>query len=166
MKLITHPSMARWLWLSAFVVALDQGTKWLAEATLDPYQALPLVPLLNFTLMYNDGAAFSFLAEAGGWQRWMFAGFALVISVALVIWLLRLGSNERLTAAALALVVGGAIGNVIDRIHTGRVVDFVDFFVGDWHWPAFNVADSAIALGVVLLLLANFRQGRREQKSP
>lgn len=160
MKPITNPAMGRWLWLSALVVGLDQVTKWLAEGMLDPYRPLPLVPLLNLTLMYNEGAAFSFLADAGGWQRWFFAGFALVMSVVLVIWLLRLGSREYFTAAALSLLVGGAVGNLIDRVLTGRVVDFIDFYVGNWHWPAFNVADSAITLGVGLLLLGSFREGR------
>jgi len=163
MKLITNPALARWLWLSMLVVVLDQATKWLAAAMLDPYRPLPLVPLLNLTLMYNEGAAFSFLAGAGGWQRWFFACFAIVMSAVLVIWLLRLGSSDRLMAAALSLVVGGAVGNLIDRVLTGRVVDFIDFYVGDWHWPAFNVADSAITLGVVLLLLGNLGAGWRER---
>lgn len=160
MKPITNPAMGRWLWLSALVVGFDQVTKWLAEGMLDPYRPLPLVPLLNLTLVYNEGAAFSFLADAGGWQRWFFAGFALVMSVVLVIWLLRLGSREYFTAAALSLLIGGAVGNLIDRVLTGRVVDFIDFYVGNWHWPAFNVADSAITLGVGLLLLGSFREGR------
>jgi len=163
MQLITNPTMARWLWLSVLVVMLDQATKWLAATMLDPYHPLPLVPLLNLTLMYNEGAAFSFLAGAGGWQRWFFACFAIVMSVVLVIWLLRLGPREHLMAAALSLVVGGAVGNLVDRVLTGRVVDFIDLYVGDRHWPAFNVADSAITLGVVLLLLGNLREGRRGQ---
>lgn len=163
MKFITNPAMARWLWLSVPVVILDQVTKWLAVAMLDPYRPLPLVPLLNLTLMYNEGAAFSFLAGAGGWQRWFFACFAILMSAVLVSWLLRLGSRERLMAAALSLVVGGAVGNLIDRVLTGRVVDFIDLYVGDWHWPAFNVADSAITLGVVLLLLGNLGEGREGQ---
>jgi len=160
MKLMTNPAMARWLWLSALVIVLDQATKWLAAAVLDPYRPLPLVPLLNLTLMYNEGAAFSFLADAGGWQRWFFACFAILMSVVLVVWLLRLGPREHLMAAALSLVVGGAVGNLIDRVLTGRVVDFIDLYVGDWHWPAFNVADSAITLGVALLLLGNLRAGQ------
>jgi len=163
MKLITNPTMARWLWLSVLVVVLDQATKWLALGMLDPYRPVPLIPFLNFTLMFNDGAAFSFLSGAGGWQRWLFAGFALAMSVVLLIWLLRLGSRERLTAGALSLVLGGAVGNLIDRVATGRVVDFIDFYVGKWHWPAFNVADSAITLGVVLLLLSSLREGQGEQ---
>ncbi len=159
MKLITNPAIGRWLWLSVLVVGLDQMTKWLAVGMLDSYRPLPLVPLLNLTLMYNEGAAFSFLADAGGWQRWFFACFALMMSAVLVIWLLRLGPGERLMAAALSLVVGGAVGNLVDRVLTGRVVDFIDFYVGNWHWPAFNVADSAITLGVGLLLLGNLREG-------
>ena len=157
MKLITNPTMARWLWLSLLIVILDQATKWLAEALLLPFQPVPLMPLLNLTLMYNEGAAFSFLANAGGWQRWLFAGFALVMTLALTLWLLRLVKGERATAAALSLVIGGAIGNLIDRVQTGRVVDFIDFYVGTWHWPAFNVADSAISIGIVFLLVTSFR---------
>jgi len=150
--------MARWFWVSVLVVLLDQLTKGLAASLLYPYRPLPLVPHLNLTLMFNEGAAFSFLAEAGGWQRWFFTGFALVVSVVLGIWLLRLEARERLMALALSLVLGGAVGNLIDRLRTGRVVDFVDFYVGAWHWPAFNVADSAISLGVALLLLSTLLQ--------
>ena len=157
MKLITNPTMARWLWLSLLIVILDQATKWLAEALLVPFQPVPLMPLLNLTLMYNEGAAFSFLANAGGWQRWLFAGFALVMTTVLAIWLLRLEKGDRVTAVTLSLIIGGAIGNLIDRVQTGRVVDFIDFYVGTWHWPAFNVADSAISIGIVFLLITSFR---------
>jgi len=150
-----NPGMARWLWLSLLVVVLDQATKWVAVGLLEPFRPVPLVPLLNFTLMYNEGAAFSFLSSAGGWQRWFFSAFALVMTVVLVIWLLRLRPHERLTAMALSLVAGGAVGNLIDRVLTGRVVDFLDVYVGDWHWPAFNIADSAITVGVILLLVTS-----------
>ena len=157
MKWNFNPAMARWLWLSALVVVLDQATKWLAVWGLEPFRPVSIAPLLNLTLMYNEGAAFSFLSSAGGWQRWLLAGFALAITVVLVVWLLRLKPGERIMAAALSLVAGGAIGNLIDRVLTGRVVDFVDVYVGDWHWPAFNVADSAITVGVALLLLTGLR---------
>ena len=157
MLLVKSFAMAPWLLVTVLIVALDQGSKWLAEAVLAPYDSVALVPGLNLTLMYNEGAAFSFLADAGGWQRWLFAGFALVMTVVLVVWLLRLDSRERVMAAALALVAGGAVGNLIDRVATGRVVDFIDVYVMDWHWPAFNVADSAITVGVALLLLMSFR---------
>lgn len=164
MRLITNPANARWLWLSALVVVLDQGTKWLAEAMLSPYQAMAVLPLVNFTLMYNEGAAFSFLAGAGGWQRWLFVVIALVMTLVLSLWLLRLPLRERLTALALALVVGGAVGNLIDRVLTGRVVDFIDVSLPFIPlrifnpWPAFNIADSAISIGVVLMLVLAFRK--------
>ena len=151
--------MTRWLWLSALVVVLDQATKWLAEGALVPYTPAPLIPSLNLTLMYNEGAAFSFLADAGGWQRWFFAALAAVVTVVLTLWLRRLKVGEGMTAVGLVLIIGGAIGNVIDRVLTGRVVDFIDVYYGDWHWPAFNLADSAITLGVILLLLATLREG-------
>lgn len=157
MKWNINPAMARWLWLSLLVVLLDQATKWVAVGLLVPFRPVPVVPLLNFTLMYNEGAAFSFLSSAGGWQRWFFAGFALVMTPVLVVWLLRLKPHERIMAAALSLVAGGAVGNLIDRVLTGRVVDFIDFYVGTWHWPAFNIADSAITVGVALLLLTSLR---------
>ena len=105
------------------------------------------------TLAHNYGAAFSFLSDAGGWQRWLFTGLSSVVTVVLIVWLLRLTAAEKLTAAALALIIGGAIGNLADRIKHGYVVDFIDVFYRDWHWPAFNVADSAITCGVILLLL-------------
>jgi signal peptidase II len=151
--------MTKWLWLSALVVVLDQATKWLAEGALIPYMPAPLLPSLNLTLMYNEGAAFSFLAGAGGWQRWFFAALAAVVTIALTLWLRRLKAGEWVSALGISLIIGGAIGNVIDRVLTGRVVDFVDVYYGQWHWPAFNLADSAITLGVILLLLATLREG-------
>ncbi len=151
--------MTRWLWLSALVVVMDQATKWLAEGALVPYTPAPLIPSLNLTLMYNEGAAFSFLADAGGWQRWFFAALAAVVTVVLTLWLRRLKVGEGMTAVGLVLIIGGAIGNVIDRVLTGRVVDFIDVYYGGWHWPAFNLADSAITLGVILLLIATLREG-------
>jgi signal peptidase II len=151
--------MTRWLWLSVLVVVLDQATKWMAEAALDLYLPVPLFPSLNLTLMYNEGAAFSFLAGAGGWQRWFFVVLALIVTAVLTVWLHRLRPAERVTAIGVALVIGGAVGNVIDRALTGRVVDFIDFYIGTWHWPAFNLADSAITLGVALLLLSTLREG-------
>jgi signal peptidase II len=152
--------MIVWLWLAALTAALDQASKWVAEAWLAPYTPVPLVPSLNLTLMYNEGAAFSFLAGAGGWQRWFFAGLATLITIVLGVWLHRLRATERVTAIGIALVMGGAVGNLIDRMLTGRVVDFIDVYYEDWHWPAFNLADSAITLGVALLLIATLREGR------
>jgi signal peptidase II len=152
--------MKHWLWLSLIVVLLDQATKWLVMTGLEPFEVIEIAPNLNLTLMFNPGAAFSFLAEAGGWQRWLFAAFALGISGALVVWLVRLRTHERALALSLALIIGGAIGNLIDRVLLGHVIDFVQVYLPFIPlamfnpWPAFNVADSAISLGVVILLVS------------
>jgi signal peptidase II len=145
--------MTRWLILIALIIAADQATKLWVLAALEPYQVIPVLPMFNLTLVFNQGAAFSFLADAGGWQRWFFAGLAVAVSVALLVWLKRLGEHERLTGAGLSLVAAGAVGNLIDRLAYGHVVDFLDVYWRSWHWPAFNVADSAITVGVALLLL-------------
>ena len=152
--------MLRWLWLSLLVVALDQGSKQLAEATLQLHERVPLLPFFNLTLAYNEGAAFSFLGDQGGWQRWLFTGLAIGVTGVLLVWLHRLRARERLLAAALALIVGGAVGNLIDRVLWGHVIDFLDLYYRQWHWPAFNLADSAIVLGMGLFLLDGLRQGR------
>ena len=152
--------MKHWLWLSLIVVLLDQATKWLVMGGLEPFEVIEVVPNLNLTLMFNTGAAFSFLAEAGGWQRWLFAAFALGISGALVVWLLRLREQERTLAIALALIIGGAVGNLIDRVLLGHVIDFIQVYLPLIPlpmfnpWPAFNIADSAISVGVVILLIS------------
>jgi signal peptidase II len=151
----------RWLWLSAAVIALDQLTKWLASALLVLHDPLPVVPFFNLTLTHNPGAAFSFLSQAGGWQRWFFAAVALGVSVAIVLWMRRVPRGEGWVSGALALVLGGAAGNLIDRLLLGYVVDFVDLYYGTWHWPAFNVADSAITVGVAVLLIDALRGQRR-----
>lgn len=164
--------MKHWLWLSVVVILLDQASKWLVLNALAPYQVLEVVPNVNLTLMFNRGAAFSFLADAGGWQRWLFAGFAMLVTVALVIWLTRLRQNERLLAAGLALIIGGAVGNLIDRVAFGHVVDFLQVYLPVIPlrlfnpWPAFNVADSAISIGVALLLIETARSGHSQPSHP
>jgi len=153
-----------WLLLSVLVVALDLWTKSLASESLTLYRPLELTSWLNLTLAHNYGAAFSFLSDAGGWQRWLFTGLALVVTLVLIIWLFRLPAREKLTGTALGLIIGGAIGNVIDWITLGYVVDFIDVHYQGWHWPAFNVADSAITCGVILLLIDGlFLSVSREQ---
>lgn len=159
--------MARWFWLSALVLVLDQLTKVAALIWLEPHVPLPvLAPIFNLTLLFNEGAAFSFLADAGGLQRWLLAAFALAMSAALGVWLVRLRREERWLAAALALVIGGALGNLIDRVLYGHVVDFIQVYLPFIPlrlfnpWPAFNIADSAISIGVAILLVTTFREGR------
>ena len=144
-----------WVWLlvSAVVIVLDLCTKQWASASLELYRPQEVLSWLNITLAHNYGAAFSFLSDAGGWQRWFFIVLASAISLVLLVWLLRLARREWITALGLALVLGGAIGNLVDRIRLGYVVDFIDVHFSGWHYPAFNVADSAITCGVILLLL-------------
>ena len=145
--------MWKWLAIAALVVIVDQATKLAAEHWLEYQEPVALIPFLNLALSYNTGAAFSFLSDAGGWQRWFFAALAVVVSVVVALWLWRLDADERWTGVALALVLGGAIGNVIDRLAYGHVIDFIDFYVGDWHWPTFNIADSGISIGVAMLII-------------
>ena len=144
--------MWRWLWLSAIVVVLDQLTKQWVEEAFVLYESLPVTGFFNLTLVYNTGAAFSFLADAGGWQRWFFLILALVICIYLVYWLLQLDKKQVALPLAIAMIIGGAVGNVIDRLLYGHVIDFLDFYYQQWHWPAFNLADSAITLGVILFI--------------
>ena len=149
--------MLRWLWLSVVVVILDQLTKLWIDSSMTLHERLPLIDgFFDLTLAYNPGAAFSFLADAGGWQRWFFTILSTVVTLILVVWLKRLQAHEKITAVALALIIGGAIGNLIDRIAYGHVIDFLLVYYQQWSWPAFNVADSAISIGVILMLLALF----------
>lgn len=148
--------MMKWLWLSVLVVILDQLSKIWIDSNMSLYQSIPVFPGFNITYVHNFGAAFSFLSEAGGWQRWFFALLAASISVGIVIWLKRLKPEETLSAISLGLILGGAIGNLIDRVIYGYVIDFFDVYYQIWHWPVFNIADSAITLGVALMLYESF----------
>lgn len=145
-----------WLGLAALLVLLDYWTKHLATQNLTLYRPLPITSWLNLTLAHNEGAAFSLLADQGGWQRWFFSVVAVGISAVLLVWLWRLPDRSRLLPVAISLVLGGAIGNLIDRIRFGYVVDFIDLHYQGEHWPAFNLADSVIVLGVILLLIEGF----------
>ncbi|MCF6217274.1 MAG: signal peptidase II [Gammaproteobacteria bacterium] len=144
--------MLKWLWLTAAIFALDLATKFWVSGALSLYEVIPVNSFFNIVLAHNSGAAFSFLADAGGWQRWFFTAIALLVSVVIVVWLKRLPVNEKLQAVALASILGGALGNVFDRIVHGYVVDFLDFHYKSYHWPAFNVADMAIMMGAALLI--------------
>lgn len=148
--------MLKWLWLTGLVVALDQISKQLAQALLNLHEPVAVMASLNLTLMHNPGAAFSLLADADGWQRWFFLILALLISAVLIVWLKRLDRGQRLQALALALILGGAVGNVIDRILYGYVIDFIQVYYQRWYWPTFNLADSAISVGAVLLITDSF----------
>ncbi len=146
----------RWLYLSAAIIVSDLATKHWATAALEGRPPIEVTPFFNLVLMHNPGAAFSFLADAGGWQRWFFIGVTVVVSVALVVMLAR-HVGGRLIACALALVLGGALGNLADRVMLGHVVDFVQLHAAGYYFPAFNVADSAITIGVVFIIWESFR---------
>jgi signal peptidase II len=154
---ITEPALPGsalvWLWLSVLVVVLDQGSKWLAEGRLDYGIPNPVLPVFDLTLLYNRGAAFSFLADAGGWQRWFFALVALLVSAALVVWMKRTARVHWWLGMGLGLLLGGALGNLYDRVVLGHVVDFISLHYNGYYFPAFNLADSAITLGAVLLII-------------
>src|SRR5579864_4795827 len=155
----------RWLPLSAVVILLDRAVKVWITHHFAPLERVHVLKVLDIILTYNTGAAFSFLAEASGWQRWLFVLLALGVSGALIVWMRRLYANTQgLLACALALIVGGALGNMIDRLATGRVVDFIHVHWGRAYFPAFNVADSAITIGALLLLLDDWRESRKARR--
>lgn len=180
MRFFKNESMLKWLWLTLIVVIIDQFTKQWASDGLQLFRTVELIPMLNLYLAHNEGAAFSFLSNAGGWQRWFFTLLALVISTALILWMRKLQQHERWIAIGLALILGGALGNVIDRILFGYVIDFIQFY---YHaqsclpgftllyaghsalciWPSFNVADSAITVGAAILILDGILNLKRKR---
>lgn len=156
----------RWLWLALAVLALDLAVKYAASHWLGYAQPVEVTAFFNLTLVHNTGAAFSFLASHPGWQRWLFAAIAVGACIGLGIWLMRLKANEKRLAAALALIIGGALGNLFDRVVHGYVVDFLSFHLGASSFPAFNVADIGITLGAIGLILESILGDRRRKKTP
>ncbi|HEC13244.1 MAG TPA: lipoprotein signal peptidase [Acidiferrobacteraceae bacterium] len=148
--------MLKLTWIAVVVLILDQTTKYIAVSALLGQPPMEIAPFFNFSLVYNTGAAFGFLNSASGWQNIFFVSVAIVVSVFILIYLKRLSRADIQVAIALLLVLGGALGNVTDRLMLGHVVDFVDLHYAGWHWPAFNVADSAIFIGAALLILDAF----------
>ncbi len=151
------------LWLSAIVVALDQLSKFAIERGLALYQSVAVLPVLEITRLHNPGAAFSFLANAAGWQRWLFTALALTVSIVLTLWLSRIERGSKLLAGAVALILGGALGNVIDRLRLGQVIDFIYVHWEQHYFAAFNVADSSICIGAALLLLDTWLSSGRQR---
>ncbi|WOJ96495.1 signal peptidase II [Congregibacter brevis] len=145
--------VGRWYAVAALIVALDQGTKLLASSELSYAMPVKILSWFNLTLHHNQGAAFSFLAGAGGWQRWFFAVLALAVSAMIIFWLKDLKPRQWQLSLALALVLGGALGNLVDRVYLGYVVDFVSVHYRDWYFPTFNVADAAISVGAFLIIM-------------
>ncbi len=167
-KLVPNHSQALvWYALALLVIGLDQWTKWLAESKLSFHEPIPVIePFLNWTLAYNNGAAFSFLADQGGWQKWFFAALAALMAIFLIVYLSRAPRQARLLNVGLALILGGAIGNLIDRLRLGKVVDFIHVHYADvWHYPIFNIADMAICIGVAMVVIDMlFFEGKRQAK--
>ncbi|MGD8925510.1 MAG: signal peptidase II [Thioalkalispiraceae bacterium] len=179
--LIEKLGMLRWLWITVVMVIIDQGSKQWAEHGLEKFTPYKLIPNLNLYLTYNEGAAFSFLSDAGGWQRWFFTIIAIVVGAVIVYWIKTLKSHEKINAIALAFILSGAIGNVIDRILFGKVIDFIQFYyqaescfygfsrnylfgTEQCIWPAFNIADSSIFVGATVLIIHALFEMRKDDR--
>ncbi len=159
-------SGARWLWISVLVIVADQLSKIWIQRNMAMKETIELLPVLNIFHTFNPGAAWSICADCGGWQRWMFSGLAVVVSIVLVIWLRRLPlATHKLLAMGLALITGGAIGNLIDRLYLGHVIDFVQVHWRGWYFPSFNVADAAISVGAAFVILDSLREMARERRA-
>ncbi|MGI2197630.1 signal peptidase II [Shewanella baltica] len=165
MPLTWKDSGLRWYWVAVLVFFADQLSKQWVLANFDLHESLNLLPFFNFTYVRNYGAAFSFLSDAGGWQRWLFTIVAVGFSTLLTVWLRKQSASLLKLNLAYTLVIGGALGNLVDRLMHGFVVDFIDFFLGKSHYPAFNIADSAICIGAVLIIWDAFLSGKSETDS-
>lgn len=157
MHLFRQTGWAFW-WLALLVLVMDQLSKQWVHHSMALYDSIQLLPFFNLTYVRNPGAAFSFLSDAGGWQRWFFTVVALVITTVLSVWLARLGPKASKLSIGLSLIIGGALGNLIDRLWHGYVIDFFHLYYQNWHYPAFNIADSAIVVGAALLIWDSFSQ--------
>jgi len=151
----------RWIWIAVIVFIVDQLTKYAALNYLMDYEPLVITRFFNLTLAYNKGAAFSFLNQASGWQLWFFGGLSLVVSIAILIWLKRLAYQQRWLNIALTFIVGGALGNLFDRICYGHVIDFIQLHISHFYWPVFNIADSAICIGAFMLVVDAFLKEKK-----
>lgn len=163
LKLLRETGL-RWLWLSLLALVLDQITKQMVVSSMELYQSIEVMPYFNLTYVHNTGAAFSFLSDAGGWQRWLFTAIAIGVSGLIIWWLKQTEKEQILLPVAFALILGGAIGNLYDRLAYGYVIDFLDFYYKGWHWPAFNFADSAIFLGAALLIVDAFKNPEKNKE--
>ena len=153
-------------WISILIIVLDQITKQVALARLPLHQIVDVIPGFDWYLTYNTGAAFSFLADAGGWQRWFFTITTIIISAVILFWIKRVPKDEKLTAVSLCLILGGALGNLIDRIYLGYVIDYIQVWLGSYPWPAFNIADAAIFIGATILILSSFTGSEKSYTRP
>lgn len=156
----------RFLWISALVVALDLWSKYEIIGNMALSESIQVLPFFNLTYVRNYGAAFSFLHDASGWQRWFFTAIAITVSAVILWWLKQSDKQQKLLPVAFCFILGGALGNVYDRLIHGFVIDFLDFYVGEWSWPAFNIADSAIFIGAALLIWDMLTSKQDEKSRP
>lgn len=163
LRLLFRETGLRWLWLAVVLFVVDQLTKWLVIDNMALYQSIEIMPLLNFTYVQNPGAAFSFLADQGGWQRWFFSIIAIVASGLILYYLRTSKQSDVWLPIAFCCILSGALGNLTDRLIFGYVIDFIDVYYGQWRWPAFNVADSAIFIGAAILIVDAIRNNGSEE---
>ena len=156
MKALFTQTSLKWLWLTVVWLAIDQLSKYWVVDTMQLHQSIEILPFFNFTYVQNPGAAFSFLADQTGWQRWFFTVIASIASIVFIYWLAKTPKEQRCLGVAFALMLSGALGNLIDRVLFGYVIDFIDIYIGVYRWPAFNVADSVIFVGAALMIVDSF----------
>jgi len=165
MSLINRNSSLSWLWVTVIFLIIDQVTKHMVAGSMELYQSINVLPFFDITYAQNPGAAFSFLADQGGWQRWFFTAIAAIASIVFLVWLKRTPANQPILAAALACMLSGAMGNLIDRALFGYVIDFLDFYYAGYHWPTFNIADSIIFIGAALMIIDSFKDDDKQDKN-
>ena len=157
MKTLFTQTSLKWLWLTVIFLVIDQLSKYWVVDSLELYLSIEILPFFNFTYVQNPGAAFSFLADQAGWQRWFFTAVASIASIVFIYWLAKTPKEQSCLGIAFALMLSGALGNLIDRVLFGYVIDFIDVYLGTYRWPAFNVADSAIFIGAALMIIDSFK---------
>ncbi|SEK30358.1 signal peptidase II Aspartic peptidase. MEROPS family A08 [Colwellia chukchiensis] len=163
MKNLFSETGLRWWWLTLIFLLADQVTKQLIANNMDLYQSINILPFFNLTYVHNPGAAFSFLADQGGWQRWFFSAIAAIASVVFMVWLAKTPKQQVLLSVAFSFMLSGALGNLIDRVLFGYVIDFLDFYGFGYHFPAFNIADSMIFIGAALMIIDSFKNGETNE---
>lgn len=154
-----------WLWLTLICLIVDQVTKHQVVGSMELYESIQVLSFFSITYVHNLGAAFSFLADQGGWQRWFFTAIAAIASIVFIIWLAKTPKDKKLLSIAFALLLSGALGNLIDRVLFGYVIDFLDFYIGSYRWPAFNVADSMIFIGAALMIFDSFKNSDKDDSA-
>ncbi|MEW6982143.1 signal peptidase II [Colwelliaceae bacterium 6471] len=165
MKNVFKDTGLKWWWLAAICLLADQITKQWVVGSFDLFQSVNVLPFFNITYVHNPGAAFSFLADQDGWQRWFFTIIAAVASVIFIVWLAKTPKEKVMLGLAFSLLLSGALGNLIDRVMFGYVIDFLDFYIGELHWPAFNIADSLIFVGAALMIIDSFKNDTQKNNS-